>query len=347
MQKSELNAARVTTQEPVISRSNDNSKDKTAELKTIHVTYPEPHIGRMKELLKAHPEVKTLFGPNPWSAVFITGVVLTQVALAYFCRDLGFWPILALSWLVGAVLNHSMFVMIHDATHNLVFRGSTANKFWGIISNLPIVFPGAIGFRRFHLLHHRYQGEFDNDADLAGPTEMKVVGNSWWRKILWLVGFFFIEGIVRPIRLKHISFMKDPWIFYNIFACAAFVFAIVYFSGWNSLLYLFLSAMFAVGLHPLGARWIQEHYIVSPDNQETYSYYGPFNKVMFNVGYHNEHHDLMMVSWNNLPKLKAMAPEFYDNLVSHTSYWKLMGKFLFDPSLNLSSRVTRDSVKRG
>jgi len=93
-------------------------------------------------------------------------------------------------------------------------------------------------------------------------------------------------------------------------------------------------------LHPLGARWIQEHYLIDK-NQETYSYYGPLNLLAFNVGYHNEHHDFSSIPWNNLPKLRAIAPEYYDNLIYHKSWTKLLFHFLFDKDLSLYSRTLR------
>ena len=62
------------------------------------------------------------------------------------------------------------------------------------------------------------------------------------------------------------------------------------FCGWAGFLYLTLSFFFSLGLHPVGARWIQEHYTYDFD-QETTSYYGPINRVALNMGYHNEHHD--------------------------------------------------------
>jgi sphingolipid delta-4 desaturase len=315
---------------------------KNSSLQTIHVNYPEPHIGRMKEILKAHPEVKNLFGPNPWSALIISLIVIAQVLFAWIVQDTNAWIILAAAWLVGAVMNHAMFVLIHEATHNLIFTSSNVNKIWAIIANLPVIFPAAIGFRTFHLLHHRYQGDFNRDADLSGPIESKRVGTSWWRKSIWLLIFIYIEGVVRPARLKNIRFMNNIWIWINLAACISFAALIAYTMSWASLGYLCLSSAFCVGLHPLGARWIQEHYVFH-EQQETYSYYGSFNHVMLNVGYHNEHHDLMMVPWNNLPKLKATAPEYYDTLVSHDSYWKLLKRFIFDPKITLYSRVTRDS----
>src|SRR5215813_10864202 len=64
--------------------------------------------------------------------------------------------------------------------------------------------------------------------------------------------------------------------------------------------YLVFAFFFSIGLHPVGARWIQEHYTYDFD-QETFSYYGPINLVALNMGYHNEHHDLPSVPWNNLP----------------------------------------------
>ena len=114
---------------------------------------------------------------------------------------------------------------------------------------------------------------------------------------------------------------------------------VVYF-GWISLLYLVFSFFFSIGLHPLGARWIQEHYLVQPP-QETYSYYGPINILSLNVGYHNEHHDFPSIPWNKLPQLKKMASEYYDNLYYHTSLVKLFFKFIFDPNLSLFSRMAR------
>jgi len=108
-----------------------------------------------------------------------------------------------------------------------------------------------------------------------------------------------------------------------------------------ALVYLVASFFFSVGLHPLGARWIQEHFLVAPP-QETYSYYGPLNKLAFNVGYHNEHHDFSFVPWNNLPKIREIAPEYYNNLVYHTSWTKLWLKFIFDNELSLFSRTLRE-----
>ncbi len=90
----------------------------------------------------------------------------------------------------------------------------------------------------------------------------------------------------------------------------------------------------------MGARWIQEHFTLDSD-QETFSYYGPLNYVSLNVGHHNEHHDLPSIPWNNLPKLRAMAPEFYDTLKFHTSWTRLLFQFLFDPRYTVFSRVER------
>ncbi len=112
---------------------------------------------------------------------------------------------------------------------------------------------------------------------------------------------------------------------------------LVWLAGPMALLYLGLSFLFSIGFHPLGARWIQEHYLVSPD-QETYSYYGPLNLLAFNVGYHNEHHDFASIPWNRLPALKQMAPEYYDTLISHRSWTKLWLQFMFDRRLSHFSR---------
>ena len=99
--------------------------------------------------------------------------------------------------------------------------------------------------------------------------------------------------------------MWSAWTVVNVVSAAAYGLAIFQLCGWTGVWYLACSFFFSVGLHPLGARWIQEHYTLDPD-QETFSYYGPINAVALNVGHHNEHHDFPSIAWNNLPKLRQM-----------------------------------------
>jgi hypothetical protein len=47
------------------------------------------------------------------------------------------------------------------------------------------------------------------------------------------------------------------------------------------------------------------------------------------------------------PKLKELAPEYYDNLYSHKSYTRLLLRFLFDKDLSLHSRYLREDRNRG
>ena len=236
--------------------------------------------------------------------------------------------------------NHSLFVLIHECAHNLIFKKRIFNILAGIFADLPNVVPSSVSFRAYHLKHHSYQGDYNLDADLASRWEAKFIGNSFFGKAFWLL-FFPVFQALRPPRLKEIKF-ASAWTFVNWIAVFGFDVLIIMTFGWTAFLYFVFSFTFSIGLHPLGARWIQEHYLTSPP-QETYSYYGPLNIFALNVGYHNEHHDFPSISWNKLPELKKEAPEYYNNLVYHKSWVKLWLKFLFDPKLSLFSRMVRSN----
>jgi sphingolipid 4-desaturase/C4-monooxygenase len=169
--------------------------------------------------------------------------------------------------------------------------------------------------------------------------DRSIVGRSSVMKALWIAGFVFIMGIVRPRRLKRVQLL-DPWTAGNIAVQLAAMAALVAWTGRGPVSYLLTATVFAIGLHPLGARWVQEHFALAP-NQETYSYYGPLNRVSFNVGFHNEHHDLVTVPWSRLPEIRRAAPEFYDGLQSYTSWTGLLVRFLADRSISLFNYIVR------
>jgi sphingolipid delta-4 desaturase len=133
----------------------------------------------------------------------------------------------------------------------------------------------------------------------------------------------------------------DRWTVLNFAVIAVTDFLIWWTCGLKGLAYVLLSTFFGVGLHVVGARWVQEHYTFK-EGQETYSYYGPLNTIAFNIGYHNEHHDLMRVPWIHLPKIKAIAPEFYDHLYAHHSWTRVLLWFLFDENVDLYTRFVRE-----
>jgi sphingolipid delta-4 desaturase len=249
----------------------------------------------------------------------------------------------------GAFLDHTLWVLIHECSHNLVFRRASWNRITAIIANFPHVLPSAISFQTYHLKHHAFQGVYELDADIPSRWEARLVGHSPLGKALWLL-FFPIFQVTRTPRLREIPLL-GPWVFVNIGAQLAYDAAVWLVLGPKAFLYLAVSFFFSVGLHPLGARWIQEHYLVF-EGQETSSYYGPLNAVALNVGHHNEHHDFPSVPWNRLPAIRRAAPEVYDALRFHRSWTLLLLRFVFDRRLSLFSRMIRSerglkAVSRG
>lgn len=301
---------------------------------------PEPHIQRTKEIIKKYPQIKELMGRNPYTFLYIAGIVSFQVATSILLSDQSWWLVLLCAYAIGAFANHALFTLIHECSHNMVFKSRVANIWAGILCDLPNAVPSSVQFRKYHLKHHAFQGHYDIDADIPSVWEAKLIGNSFLGKAIWLL-FYPIFQVTRPPRLREIQF-SSLWVWVDLLVVIGFDLLLIYFFGLMPILYLLASFFFSVGLHPLGGRWIQEHYLTDSP-QETYSYYGPLNKLAFNVGYHNEHHDFSYIPWNKLPEIKRIAPEYYDSLTSHTSWSALVLKFLSDPEISLFSRVIREN----
>jgi sphingolipid delta-4 desaturase len=298
----------------------------------------EPHRIRTKSILKAHPEVKQFIGRNPYTFLAVLTAVSLQIACAWMLKDQPWWLILIVAYCIGAFADHVLFTTIHEASHNLIFKKKNWNVISGLIANLPSVVPSAVSFQRYHIKHHSFQGVHELDGDLPYHWEARLISGSPFAKAMWLL-FYPVFQVARTFRLKEIKPI-DSWVVTNFLTQALFTFLICYFMGPMALLYLLLSFFFSIGLHPLGGRWIQEHFL-KDSMQETYSYYGILNTINMNIGYHNEHHDFPSIPWNNLPKLKQTAAEFYDPLISHRSWTKLLIRFLFDKKITLYSRIVR------
>jgi len=306
----------------------------------IHVTTSEPHRIRTKEILKEFPQMRKLIGKNPVTFLAIIGLVAFQLFFCWLVSDQSWWIVVGTAYVLGAFADHALFVMIHECAHRLIFKNPAANRLAGILANIPLIFPSSVSFEKYHIKHHSFQGVHELDGDLPNYWEAKLIDNYFIGKVIWLLFYPFFQ-LFRFSRMKEIQ-PFNKWVGLNWLVQIAAITAICLLFGTKGCSFLVLSFFFSVGLHPLGARWIQEHYLTAGE-QETYSYYGVFNKVAFNVGYHNEHHDFPSVPWNKLPQIRKDAPEFYDTLTYHTSWTKLFFRFLFDKEISLYSRIVRSN----
>ncbi|TMS35209.1 hypothetical protein L596_002658 [Steinernema carpocapsae] len=302
-------------------------------------TYSEqPHCSRREKIVKAHPEIKQLFGIDPSLKYVVSAAVLLQILACFLLKDADWTLVLLQAYFFGGVVNHSMTLAIHDISHNTVFGNSRpiANRFFGMWANLPIGVPISIAFKKYHVEHHRYLGEDGLDTDVPTELEAKLFTSSL-RKFFWLFFQPLFYGF-RPLIL----YKKAPTDLEILNVIVQFIFDgfILYYCGIKSLAYLIIGSLLAMGVHPSAGHFISEHYVFAK-NQETYSYYGFWNLVTYNVGYHVEHHDFPYIPGRNLPLVRKIAPEFYDSLLVHNSWTYVLYQFVMNPAIGPYARIKR------
>jgi sphingolipid delta-4 desaturase len=305
----------------------------------LEIIHDQTHRERRKAILARYPGVRALFGKDPTSLFWAAALSVAQLCIGWGVSGLDWWaPVLA-ALTVGAFVGHAQNVLIHEATHDLILRGSAANKLAGIVANIATVFPSAIAFRHYHMLHHRFLGERGGDADLPTNWELRVFDGSRLGKFVWLLLLPLWYGLVHPVQARP-RIPLDRWLALNWLVTGGVFLAAWYWGGDMMALYLFLSAWFAVGMHPAGAHILQEHIWFSGP-RETTSYYGPINRASFNFGHHVEHHDFITIPGRNLPKLRAMAPEFFPDDPNYRSRARLLWRFVMDPNVRIGGRYIR------
>eukprot|EP01130_Rhizamoeba_saxonica_P000281 TRINITY_DN10257_c0_g1_i1.p1 TRINITY_DN10257_c0_g1~~TRINITY_DN10257_c0_g1_i1.p1 ORF type:complete len:341 (+),score=56.87 TRINITY_DN10257_c0_g1_i1:41-1024(+) len=309
----------------------------------------EPHRIRRSQILKDHPDVTELYGHDPTLIFKVTPMVLIQLATAYYLcvTDASWWVIVVLAYVWGGTINHSLTLAVHELSHNNGFKKKWANVAFGFFTSLPHAVPTFVTFKKYHLIHHRNQGVEFVDPDLPTALEGKFFRNSF-TKFMFLLLQPFVYSF-RPMFFYPTTVTGEEMLGY-IFQIA-FDILVLQYVGVKALSYLFLGLILGSGLHPLAAHFVAEHYLwnTSKDengnNYETYSYYGPLNYLVFNVGYHNEHHDFPNIAGSKLPLLHEKANEYYKDLPYHESWVYAMYRFVFDPTINPFARVVRAAKK--
>jgi sphingolipid delta-4 desaturase len=241
------------------------------------------------------------------------------------------WLGLLIAYCIGAFANHANYVIIHDATHNLILRSKAGTKSWPASPDLPNLTPGAMGFRVYHLKHHSHRGAITIDADLANHWEARLVGNKCYRKTIWLTLFpFLIDPAAREKRSKcgiggssSISHARRHMMQRCLFLRLAGI----------SLSHVRVFSSIGLPSWPVGFRTLHLRF-----RPETFSYYGPINRVALNMGYQQAPRSAFN-SMEQSPEAAGDGAGICDNLsITHRGRCSSSS---FSTSVTLYSRIER------
>jgi sphingolipid delta-4 desaturase len=299
------------------------------------------HLQMRKDILRAHPQLRALSGPDWRTALFVPVLLVLHWGIAWAVSDSNLLVVFLAAFFLGQFVIHAAGALVHETAHRLIFRGDKAKLAFDLgLETILGSFGKQLTYQHEHLSsHHPYMGDYERDyehEDLCAfkAREMLVEGQPRLQRVLTvatlvvhLLPFGFIisdeifprlyerlTGRVSRDRQRQIGSTRAPawqrrlfigWsIGVNLVLLAAF--------GWLGWLYhnwalsIFLGKC---GISNLGQS-LSEH---PGDDEEvpTRSTYGWVNRLFFNTGYHNEHHTFPNVPWTRLPELTKTAPEAF------------------------------------
>ena len=319
-----------------------NEVEVPQDTKSLHLTNEASfHLKRRGEILSKHPEILDLYEPDI-SVLYISIVMVVFMLVSSYYISKFHWLIyITFMYWVGGAITHDLMICFHASGHNQVFKSEFKNELLSIFCNFGQVIPSAIAFKRYHYDHHINLGENELDPDL--PTQWEIdTFRTPFMKFLFLV-LTVITYTIRPLLVnpKKPNTMEVT----NIISVLVVDCLIYYYLGFWPLLYIFGSTVMGMSFHPFAFHFIARHFEFKP-GVETYSYYGWFNILLLNMGYHVEHHDFPKIPPSKLPMVRKIAPEFYENVSWHDSYWRLIFEFIFNDNIGPWSRVVRPPVEQ-
>lgn len=320
----------------------------------------EWHNDRVRRMLVAHPEVRRLIKPNPFTAVLCVLVAALQVGLACAAGLVPWWVVLLVAYVGGSLISLNLFMLAHECNHGLVFRSARLNRWLYTLVSLPMGQPGHHTWWIEHHVHHSDLGAkkdfikrrrtFFLLADITSPLFFPFaplmlvlqIMRSVLGLLMYVAGLFV--GRLTPGR-RTLAVLADVHLVsgyqkyrFPVWAAAYAGLSLALFggvflvAGWHGVVYLLGSTAFMCGfLNPMlfGMMLSNSHFHGAAHYQPSSSYYGWLNRLTLNFGLHTEHHDISSVPWNKLPELRRRAPDFYDPLHQTTSYTALALKFVF------------------
>lgn len=310
------------------------------------------HHEMRREALQRHPEIRKLFGSDWRPALGVPILLALHWGTIWLVQDSSLLVLFLVSFLWGQLIIHSAGSLLHDTAHRAIFRGKRTKIFFDMSLEFIMGSYGrGLTYQNEHMSsHHPHMGNYERDYEHE-DTCRYLARRSFGRKHprfkrlataaeiainLLPLGFMIADEVVpRFYAATTGRATKDPqrdiaatrperwmqWLFIGVSLTMNLM--LLWLFGWKGLLYHVWSLSHFVG--KCGVTNLGQSLSEHPDGDlinPTKSTYGWINTILFNTGYHNEHHTFPNVPCTRLPQLKAIAPETF-HATSEKSYVRL------------------------
>jgi len=308
------------------------------------------HNDLRREAISNHPEFRHLSGTDWRTALALPVILVVHWGIAWAVSDASLLVIFLAAFIPGQIAIHSAGSLVHETAHKLIFRGEKAKLGFDLgLEWILSSYGKQLTYQYEHVTsHHPYIGDYERDYEhediCAFQSRMMLRSeNPRLQHLLTAVTLFIhalpLGSIIADPVIKrmnwdatqrpqsdperHIDAAKPPKSQVRLFIAVSAlsnVTMLLLLGPWALLYHIWALSLFLgkFGIWNLGQS-LSEHE-GSDEVTPTRSYYGPLNWLLFNTGYHNEHHTFPAVPWTRLPELKRQAPEQF-NVVAEKSYF--------------------------
>ncbi|MEP5730019.1 MAG: fatty acid desaturase [Sulfitobacter sp.] len=232
-------------------------------------------------------------------------------AMAFYIAAQGpFWGVMMIPYGITLMF---LFTLSHECTHATAFRTPKINDLIGQLVSLPLLLPFT-WFRYFHLAHHKWTNDPENDPELIDggrPTTWRAYlwylsGWGYWHgnaSTLWQNAFGTISAPYLPPR-KHALMRREARILLTLYVILLASLIISPLGFWLWLCPALIGQPF-LRLYLLAEHGHCPQVANMLENTRTTFTNRLIRFVAWNMPYHAEHHAMPMVPFHALPKLHA------------------------------------------
>jgi sphingolipid delta-4 desaturase len=311
------------------------------------------HNALRRQVLTAHPELRAATGPDPRTVLALPVLLALHWGVAWLVSDAPVWAIFLAAFTLGQILIHAAGSLVHETAHNLIFRRPLPKRLFDLgLEWILSSYGRQLIYQYEHITsHHPHIGDYEHDYEhediCAFQSRMQLrADNPRLQRLLTVftlivhalpLGSILGDGVIgwanarasgRPQRdaQREIGAARPPAGQMRLFMAVSALsnLTMLWLLGpWALLYHIWALSLFLgkLGVWNLGQS-LSEHE-GTDEITPTRSYYGPLNWLLFNTGYHNEHHTFPNVAWTRLPLLHRTAPEVFDVVAekSYAGYW--------------------------